>query len=807
MFKPPTGWRLAFQALRKDFQQGAEAYPAVRHAIVQALDEEGSLPPSIEREMRDAGGWSVGEIRARWDIPAANEPDAEYAQGPFLDWMRRNSPPKLSYLSGDSAGRSKFEYLAERAWLALPGSPEGKVQAYPQPRAVEGWLAFVYQQLRWPPSSYLAVEDELWAAHYAQDGRLVEQRFAPRTVKQEGIVSTDYPDAKPLSDRASHWMYTALATDPFTASVAAIDMLLAHPDPEGPYLISWQELNAYQESATFQNSNFLVDEIILGEGLRFPIYRYWCVPVDGNKPSLCPNADPPRDEKDRQALLQYLPDIATRFRQLHLIKEGQTIHWVGRQVTLSTLCRCLERAALITEEQKALAAMVARDRAEMADEKERRRQAQEQAKPIARIRQALGRMRSYGGPVGPDATADADWVERLADLYEALAEAELLHLLDRLPDRGEARRFVLSLLRWAGTGQRQLALETLANVAPLGKLDEALAAELTRHLPDDLLHLLPDQQLMTENSNMPEVFLNEAHHVAMLAYDFGRRWQQDHQLPRRDFQLLVQALEGVPVVDTKDPRYVPVLQKLREVKRLTEQLAHPAWDTNLGPEFCSAGLALHEVIKTIPPGKTEWLNWMEQSGDTPAAGQSSPSDATAKESEQSPGAHAAPELHKVHFKVPLEVFFAYSHKDEKLRDQLERHLSQLKNEGLITGWHYRKIGAGNEWEGQVDQHLKSAPIILLLVSADFLASRYCYDVEMKRALERHETGEARVIPIILRPCDWQSAPFGKLTALPTHGVPVTARGWKNRDEAFADVAKGIRAEVDSLTANPRAFHL
>jgi len=148
----------------------------------------------------------------------------------------------------------------------------------------------------------------------------------------------------------------------------------------------------------------------------------------------------------------------------------------------------------MAEERKALAAMVDRDRAEMAHEKECRRKAQELSKPIARIRQALVRMRSYGGPVGPEATADADWVERLANLYDALAQAELLHLLDRLPDRGDARRFVLSLVRWAGAGQRQLALEMLADVAPLGKLDAALAAELTYHLCDDLIQLLPDQQ-------------------------------------------------------------------------------------------------------------------------------------------------------------------------------------------------------------------------------------------------------------------------------------------------------------------------
>jgi hypothetical protein len=146
----------------------------------------------------------------------------------------------------------------------------------------------------------------------------------------------------------------------------------------------------------------------------------------------------------------------------------------------------------------------------------------------------------------------------------------------------------------------------------------------------------------------------------------------------------------------------------------------------------------------------------------------------------------------------IELFFSYSHKDEGLRDMLAAHLSQLKNEGRIRDWHDRKIGAGTEWAGQIDQHLNAAHFILLLISADFLGSRYCHDVEMRRAMERHEAGEARVIPVILRPCDWHTAVFGRLQALPKDGKPVTK--WQNRDEAFTDVARGIRAAVSDLSA-------
>ena len=148
--------------------------------------------------------------------------------------------------------------------------------------------------------------------------------------------------------------------------------------------------------------------------------------------------------------------------------------------------------------------------------------------------------------------------------------------------------------------------------------------------------------------------------------------------------------------------------------------------------------------------------------------------------------------------APIEVFYSYSHKDEELRDQLEKHLSILKRQGVITGWHDRKITAGRDWAGEIDQHLNTAKVILLLISADFLASDYCYDVEMTRAMERHNRGEAWVVPIILGPVDWQGAPFGRLQALPTDAKPVTS--WPNRDGAFAKIAEGIRKVTEALRA-------
>jgi cellulose biosynthesis protein BcsQ len=146
--------------------------------------------------------------------------------------------------------------------------------------------------------------------------------------------------------------------------------------------------------------------------------------------------------------------------------------------------------------------------------------------------------------------------------------------------------------------------------------------------------------------------------------------------------------------------------------------------------------------------------------------------------------------------LPINVFISYSHKDNSLRSELGTHLSNLKRQGKIAAWYDRSVEAGTEWNVQIKAKLESASVILLLVSSDFLASDYCYDIEIEKAIERHYEGIARVIPIILRPCYWQGSPFSKLQALPKNAKPVTL--WEDRDSAFLDVVLGIRRAIDSL---------
>ena len=147
----------------------------------------------------------------------------------------------------------------------------------------------------------------------------------------------------------------------------------------------------------------------------------------------------------------------------------------------------------------------------------------------------------------------------------------------------------------------------------------------------------------------------------------------------------------------------------------------------------------------------------------------------------------------------LDVFISYSHRDEALKNELvELHLKPLQRQGKISTWQDRDIEAGTEWAKEIKENLEKAHVILLLVTRSFLASDYCYETEMQRAVQRHHEGTARVIPIILEPCSWKYSPFQTLQVLPRDGKPVTL--WAHQAEAFLDVEEGIRKVIDSLNA-------
>jgi len=142
---------------------------------------------------------------------------------------------------------------------------------------------------------------------------------------------------------------------------------------------------------------------------------------------------------------------------------------------------------------------------------------------------------------------------------------------------------------------------------------------------------------------------------------------------------------------------------------------------------------------------------------------------------------------------PVEVFFSYAHVDEDLMNDVRRQMIVYERNGRIIKWHDRMIPAGGEWRTEIDGRLERSHVVLLFMSPHFIESRYCYEVEGEVALRRHREGSARVIPIILRPCDWHETPFGELQALPPDGRPLSL--WPDRDEVCLLTARGVMAAI------------
>jgi hypothetical protein len=144
----------------------------------------------------------------------------------------------------------------------------------------------------------------------------------------------------------------------------------------------------------------------------------------------------------------------------------------------------------------------------------------------------------------------------------------------------------------------------------------------------------------------------------------------------------------------------------------------------------------------------------------------------------------------------LSLFISYSHADEGIKTELLKHIAPLKRLNLVDAWHDRKLKAGEEWEQAIAKELENADIILLLVSIDFINSKYCYDIELDKALERHSEKKAIVIPVIARNCLWQHTPFSKLQALPKDAKAIAS--WPDQDEALTNVVEGVRIVAEQL---------
>ena len=149
----------------------------------------------------------------------------------------------------------------------------------------------------------------------------------------------------------------------------------------------------------------------------------------------------------------------------------------------------------------------------------------------------------------------------------------------------------------------------------------------------------------------------------------------------------------------------------------------------------------------------------------------------------------------------INVFLSYSHKDEELKEALDNHLSALKRNGQIAVWNNRKIVGGQEWSEEIKQELNSAHIVLMLISADFIASDRIWTTEIKKAIERHYQKKATIIPIYCRPCDFKDMPFEKIQGLPKDAKPITS--FAEIDTPLSEIAISIRSIVDTMSKNYR----
>lgn len=145
---------------------------------------------------------------------------------------------------------------------------------------------------------------------------------------------------------------------------------------------------------------------------------------------------------------------------------------------------------------------------------------------------------------------------------------------------------------------------------------------------------------------------------------------------------------------------------------------------------------------------------------------------------------------------PLDVFISYSRKDKHRLGQLIEQLKPMRREGLIADWHDCCIDAGDDWSTVLEQKLATADVYLMLVSPSFLASDYCCEIELRKAMERERSAGAKVIPILGRPCDWRETPIAQFQSLPKDGRSISQ--WPSIDLGWLEVTKGLRRVIRSM---------
>ena len=140
-------------------------------------------------------------------------------------------------------------------------------------------------------------------------------------------------------------------------------------------------------------------------------------------------------------------------------------------------------------------------------------------------------------------------------------------------------------------------------------------------------------------------------------------------------------------------------------------------------------------------------------------------------------------------KGPLKLFLSYAHEDRDIVAELRKHLAPLRYEQIVTDWYDLELMPGHDWDQDIISQLESSDLVLVVISADFVASNYAYGRELNLSLDLHDQDRVRLLPVIARNCKWQNLPFARLQVLPEGAVAISS--WQNRDDAFVSVVLGV----------------
>jgi hypothetical protein len=263
--------------------------------------------------------------------------------------------------------------------------------------------------------------------------------------------------------------------------------------------------------------------------------------------------------------------------------------------------------------------------------------------------------------------------------------------------------------------------------------------------------------------------------IASTGGDSNKYWKEHHQRIKKRF-----AIDDAFARELEDPGFLNPEKQEELINRIVNAVEKGLDDESANNEWYKK--RQRELLLDVQPPK------LQRKAIAP------PSEGEAVAAAGEPNVVAGPKKAKQY-----KVFLSYSHRDEKLKDEFIKHLAALSRSQLISVWNDRALQGGQNWDDKIKDELKQADIILLLISADFIASEYIWKVELTYAIDRHKEGKTKVIPIFLRRVFFEGMPFEHLQGYPKDAVPVTE--FEDTDKAFYEITKGIARDIKEWNAN------